>query len=89
MIKIDTMLCKDTRWFYTPGATVQKISDHLGHELYKRLLNNELSLLGILKKEGLRPFVLVTWTTTKETKEAKEKFNELVTKLIAGGEING
>jgi hypothetical protein len=89
MIKADGMVCKNLSWFYTPGATVRKMADNPKYETYKRLKGGELSLLCILKQEGLRPFVLVTWTTTQETKEAKEKFNDLMARLIVGGEING
>jgi hypothetical protein len=82
MIEFKRMVCKDIAWFYTIGSIAHPMAETAEYKQYKRLDRNGIALLCVLKKEGLRPFVLVTWTHSKETAEARIKFNDEVAKLL-------
>jgi hypothetical protein len=81
-MRIVRSMCLNIDWFMKPKAEVSIIFSTGRYTQLKRLYNGEISLLCIIRKDFLKPFVCVSWDLLDETKKAKEIFNSEVVRLL-------
>jgi hypothetical protein len=81
-MRIVRSMCSNLDWFMIPEAKGSIILSTERYTQLKRLYKGEVSLLCVVKKDFLKPFVCVSWDMLSETEEAKKIFNSEVVRLL-------